>query len=86
MGRAPMAKPADTATPKRQMLFCLLIREGRKHLTLAQIAAELDAGIGARNVEETGAVGGADLDVFDRLGLERKIGGASPAGRDQHRG
>ena len=40
----------------------------------AQIAADLDAGVGARDVEEAGAVKRADPDVFDRLGLDRKVG------------
>jgi hypothetical protein len=40
----------------------------------AHIAAELDAGVGAGNVEEARAIEGADLHVFDRLGLDRKVG------------
>src|SRR5258707_7014907 len=37
----------------------------------AQITTQLDAGVGARNVEETGTIQGADPHVFDRFGLER---------------
>jgi len=40
----------------------------------AQIAAKLDAGIGAGNVEEAGAVRRADFHVLDRLGLDWQIG------------
>ena len=40
----------------------------------AQIAAELDAGVGARDVEEAGAVKRADPHILDRLGLDRKVG------------
>jgi hypothetical protein len=39
-----------------------------------QIAAELDAGVGAGDVEELRAVGGADLHVFDRFRLDRQVG------------
>ena len=40
----------------------------------AQIAAELDAGIGARDVEEARAVKRANPYVLHRLGLNRKVG------------
>ena len=50
-----------------------------------QVAAQLDAGIGARDVVETRAVQRADLHVFDRLGLQRKIGRLCPADSDQGR-
>ena len=45
----------------------------------AQIAADLDAGVGARNVEEAGAVKRTDPYIFDCLGLDRKVGRLCPA-------
>ena len=39
----------------------------------AQITTQLDAGVGARNVEETGTIQGADPHVLDRFGLDGKI-------------
>ncbi len=50
-----------------------------------QITAKLDAGIGARDIEEASAVKRADPDVFDRLGLDGKIGGPCPANGDWSR-
>src|ERR1041384_3885505 len=47
--------------------------------------ADLEAGIGARDVEEPFAVETADLHVFDRLGLDGKIGRLCPSNRDQTR-
>jgi len=40
----------------------------------AQITANLDAGVGARDKEEAGAVERTDPYIFDRLGLDRKVG------------
>ena len=40
----------------------------------ADIAAELDAGVAARDVVETFTIERADLHVLDRLGLDGKIG------------
>jgi len=40
----------------------------------AQIAADLDAGVGAGDVEEARAVKRADPDIFYRFGLDRKVG------------
>jgi len=40
----------------------------------AQIAANLDAGVGAGDVKEARAVKRADPDIFYRLGLDRKVG------------
>jgi hypothetical protein len=45
----------------------------------AHVAAELDAGVGAGNVEEACAIERADLHIFDRLGLDRKVGGLCAA-------
>ncbi len=56
-----------------------------RHNVHAQIAAELDASVGARNVEETGTIQGADPHVFDRFGLYGKIGCLRPANGDQTR-
>src|SRR5664279_3459389 len=39
----------------------------------AQITTQLDAGVGTRNVVETGTIQGADPHVFDRFGLYGKI-------------
>src|ERR1700682_556574 len=39
----------------------------------AQITTELEAGVGARNVEETGTIQGTDPHVLDRFGLDGKI-------------
>ncbi len=39
----------------------------------AQIAAQLDTSVGARNVEESGTIQRADPHVFDRFGLYGKI-------------
>src|SRR5262249_59074915 len=43
-------------------------------LVVTHPTADLEAGIGARNVEEPFAVQTADLHVFDRFGLDGKIG------------
>src|SRR4051812_6227194 len=51
----------------------------------AQITTQLDAGVGARDVEETRAIQGADPHVLDRLGLEGKTGRLSPANGNQTR-
>src|SRR5437899_167202 len=40
----------------------------------AQITTQLDAGVGARDIEETRAIQGADPHVLDRFGLDGKIG------------
>jgi hypothetical protein len=40
----------------------------------AQIAAEFDAGVGARNIEEACAIEGADTHILDRFRLDRQIG------------
>jgi hypothetical protein len=48
----------------------------------AQITTQLDARIGARNVEESGTIERADPHIFDRFGLYGKIsclGSAHPA-------
>ena len=44
-----------------------------------QITPDLDAGVGARDVEESGAVKRADPHIFDCLGLDRKVGRLCPA-------
>src|SRR5205809_6546664 len=38
----------------------------------AQVAAELDAGVGAGDVVETRTIQGANLHILDRFGLDRK--------------
>jgi hypothetical protein len=42
------------------------------------MTTQLDAGVGARNVEESGTIRGADPHVFDHLGLCGKIGCLCP--------
>src|SRR5712671_5969217 len=42
------------------------------------VAADLETDVGARNVVEALAVEGADLHVFDRFGLDGKIGSLRP--------
>src|SRR4029079_7761241 len=49
----------------------------------AQITADLDAGVGTRDEEEACAVKRADPDIFDCLGLDRKVGRLCPADGDQ---
>jgi hypothetical protein len=51
-----------------------------------QIAAHLEAGIGARDVVEAVPVEGADLDILHRRGLHRHVGGLRPSNRDEPRG
>src|SRR5262249_28118987 len=40
----------------------------------AQIAADLDAGIGARNVEKARPVERANAHILDRLSIDRQVG------------
>src|SRR5690606_17257751 len=53
----------------------------------AQIAADLEAGLGARDVIEAGAVNVADADIFSRLRLgdDDGVGGARTGDCDQSR-
>ncbi len=52
----------------------------------ASAARDAQAGVGARDVEEAGTVGGADADVLDRNRLlHRQVGGLSPAHDGQPR-
>ena len=46
-------------------------------------AADANAGVGARDVPEAGTIEGADLHVFDRFGLDGKIGRLCAGQRDQ---
>jgi len=54
------------------------------HIVLlsAHISAELEAGVGSRNVEEARSEGIADPHVFDRLD-GRKVGGLRPGAGGQ---
>src|SRR5690606_9394242 len=54
---------------------------------VAQIAADLQAGFGARNVEVASAVDVADADVFSgfRLGHDDSVGGARTGDCDESR-
>jgi hypothetical protein len=65
---------AEIAKPRR-----LIVDAAVERGVYAQEAAELDAGVGARNIEETLAVRRADPHIFDRAGLERKISRLCPA-------
>src|SRR5262249_42384600 len=47
------------------------------------VTTDLETDIGAGNVEEALAVEGADLHVFDRLGLDGKIGSLRPRNCDK---
>src|SRR5215470_9638223 len=47
------------------------------------ITTDLETDLGARDVVEALAVERADLHVFDRLGLDRKIGSLRPRNRDK---
>src|SRR6186713_3523614 len=49
----------------------------------AQIAADLDAGICTRDIEEARTVKRAYPDIFNCLGLDRKVGRLSPAQGNQ---
>ena len=51
----------------------------------AQITAELDAGVGAGNVEEAGTIQRADPDILDRPGFDRQVGGLRAADHCQTR-
>src|SRR3954454_4210118 len=51
----------------------------------AQITTQLDAGVGAWNVEKSGTIQGADPHVLDRFGLDGKISCLSPAHGDTTR-
>jgi hypothetical protein len=51
----------------------------------SQIATQLDAGVGARDIEETRPVQGADPHVLDRFGLDGKIGRLSSTHSDETR-
>src|SRR5207237_5072367 len=60
---------AEIAVPRR-----LAVRAAVEGDVGAQIAAELDAGIGARNVEEPRAIERAYAYILHRLCLDRQIG------------
>ena len=51
----------------------------------AQIAAQLDAGVGAGDVVEARPIEGADPHIFYRFRLQRKIGCLCPTHRDETR-
>ena len=57
----------------------LVAGAGLERVFGAHPPADLDAGIGSGNVEESGAVGATNLHVFDRLGLYGEIGSMRPA-------
>src|SRR5205823_6472567 len=51
----------------------------------ADPSADLDAGIGSGNVEEPGAIDATNLHVFDRFGLNGKIGSLCSRYRNETR-
>ena len=67
---------AEIAAPGRRAVGAAVEGDVR-----AQIAAELDAGVGARDEEEAGAVKRTDPYIFNCLGLDRKVGRLCPARR-----
>ena len=69
------------AVPGRLVLHASAVERGID----AQIAAELDAGVGARDVEESRTVQRADPHVFDRFGLHGKISRLCPSHGDETR-
>src|SRR6202048_556525 len=64
---------AQIAAPRRLIVDAAVERGVDTHIT-----TQLDAGVGARNVEETGTIQGANLHVLDRFGLDGKISCLSP--------
>ena len=50
---------------------------------IAHITADLDAGIGSGDIEEPGAIDAANLHVFDRFGLNGKIGSLCSSDRNE---
>ena len=51
----------------------------------AQITTQLDAGVGAGDIEETRTVQGADPHVLDRFGLDGKVRSLRSTHGDQTR-
>ena len=60
-----------------------MLAPGFQRELVADVATELDADIGAGHVVVAGAVETADLHVFDRLGLNGKIGGLCSSDRNE---
>src|SRR5262249_39107389 len=59
----------------------LIVDAAVEHRVDAQITADLDAGIGARNVPESGTIQRADPHVFDRFGLYGRSAACAPPWR-----
>ena len=68
---------AEIAAPRR-----LIVDAAIECRIDAHISTQLDAGVGARNKEETGTIQGADPHVLDRFGLDGKISGLCSAHGD----
>src|SRR6185312_11221005 len=62
-----------------------VVRVGVSEDVNAQITTQLDAGVGARNVVESGTVQGANPHVLDRFGLQRKISSLCPSRGEHYR-
>jgi hypothetical protein len=71
---AVTAALTGTAVPSGLILHTAGVERGVN----AQIATQLDAGVGARNVEETGTIRRADSHILDRFGLDGKISRLCP--------
>jgi len=56
----------------------LIVRGAVERGVDAHVTTQLDAGVGARDVEESGTIQGAYLHVLDRFGLDGKIGCLRP--------
>src|SRR5690606_34892487 len=86
--RAPLGLRADVGVQLEPGEGGVARPAGRVRDLEPVAAAELQAGFGARDVEEAGAVYVADADVFDRLrlGHDDRVGGACGTRRHGHQG
>ena len=69
----------------RNPIVSCAIRRLEIQILGANMTANAEAGFGARDVEEAGAVGGADPDILDRGSLcHRQVGGLNTAAGNRH--
>ena len=82
--RLPLFEVTGAIAAPRRLVVDAAIERGID----AHIATDLDAGVGARDVEETGTIQGADPHVLDRFGLDGKISCLCPSthGEETRRG
>src|ERR1700716_119016 len=71
---------AAVTVPERSIVDTAVERGVDAHIT-----TQLEAGVGARNIEKTGTIQGADPHVLDRFGLDGKISCLCPAHGDKTR-